>query len=211
MASTDARPLPIKNTAYRLYFDIRKGDGTLITSWTGADSEVSKDGGNYADCTNEATEIQTSGTGYLDLTSTEMNADSVVVKITVTNSGALPVVATLYPNEGGDIDVDVTYIAGAATTAEASLAAEFTLSADTQSTTSIVFANTTHSTQANAFKGCVVQITSSATSNKGERANITASSHTAGKTTCALTSGELKTTPATGDTIAIIGKVASGA
>jgi hypothetical protein len=112
MASSDARPVPIKNTAYRHYFCFRKNDGTLITTWAGMDSEVSKDGGNFADCTNEATEIQTSGCGYIDLTSTEMNADSVVLKATVTNTDALPYVCTLFPNEGGDIDVDVTYVGG---------------------------------------------------------------------------------------------------
>jgi hypothetical protein len=114
MASTDARPVPIKNTAYRHYFCFRKNDGTLITTWAGMDSEVSKDAGNFADCTNEATEIQTSGCGYIDLTSTEMNADSVVLKATVTNTDALPYVCTLFPNEGGDIDVDVTYVGGSA-------------------------------------------------------------------------------------------------
>ena len=103
MASTDANPVPAKNAAFRLYFDIRKGDGTLVTSWTGADSEVSLDGGSFSDCTNEATEIGTTGIGYIDLTSGEMNADSTVYKLTVTNTGALPVVITLYPAEAGDV------------------------------------------------------------------------------------------------------------
>ena len=106
MASTDARPLPLKNTAYRFTFAIRKpSDGTLITSWAGADSEVSKDGGSFSDCTNEATEIGTSGVGYLDLTSTEMNADTVALKITVTNTGAVPQVFTFLPEESSDRDV----------------------------------------------------------------------------------------------------------
>lgn len=110
MASSDALPVPRKNVAYRLYFEIRKNDGTLITGATGADSEISKDGGTFADCTNEITEIATSsGVYYLDLTSTEMNADSVVVKTTVTNTSALPTILALYPQEADDIRVNTTY------------------------------------------------------------------------------------------------------
>lgn len=105
MPASDAFPVPRKNTAWRVYFAIRKSDGTLITSWTGADSEESLDGGAFSDCTNEATEIGTSGCGYLDLTAAEMNADAVLVKITVTNTGALPLVLTLFPEEAGDYRV----------------------------------------------------------------------------------------------------------
>ena len=122
MAASDAKPIPQKNTAYRLYFDLRKYDGSLVTSWTGQDSEVSKDGGNFSDCTNEATEIQTSGAGYLDLTSSEMNADVVLIKITVTNTDALTLILVLYPEETGDIRVSVTQMA-AGVIAAASFAA----------------------------------------------------------------------------------------
>lgn len=110
MAASDARPVPRKNAAWRVYFAIRKSDGTLITSWTGADSEVSKDGGSFADCTDEATEVGTSGCGYLDLSASEMNADAVTIKITVTNSGALPLVLTVFPEEAGDYRIDTTNI-----------------------------------------------------------------------------------------------------
>jgi hypothetical protein len=116
MASTDSRPIPIKNTAYRLYFPIWKSDGTLITTWTGMDSQVSKDGAAFAACTNEATEIGTTGVGYLDLTAAEMNADAVVLKTTVTNTSAMPVVISMYPEETGDINVDVTAFGGTAGT-----------------------------------------------------------------------------------------------
>lgn len=122
MATTDARPVPKKNVAYRLYFDIRKNDGSLITTWAGQDTELSLDGGNYADATNEATEIQTSGTGYIDLTAGEMNADCVIVKTTVTNTGALPFVAVLFPTESADIPVDASASAVASVTAGVSLA-----------------------------------------------------------------------------------------
>lgn len=116
MAATDARPVPRKNAAFRFYFAIRKNDGTLITTWAGQDSEVSLDGAAFADCTNEATEIGTSGCGYIDLTAAEMNADSVVLKVTVTNTDALPLVFTLFPEEAGDYRSDVTHFGGTAGT-----------------------------------------------------------------------------------------------
>ena len=117
MASTDARPLPIKNTAYRLTFPIYKSDGTLITAAAGLDSEVSKDAGTFADCTNEATEIATSsGVYYLDLSSTEMNADCVAVVVKTSSTGAVPPVFILYPQESGDVKVDVQSYGGTAGT-----------------------------------------------------------------------------------------------
>ena len=117
MASTDARPVPIKNTAYRLTFAIYKNDGTLITAAAGLDSEVSKDAGTFADCTNEATEIATSsGVYYLDLTSTEMNADCVAVVVKTSSTGAVPPTFILYPQESGDIKVDVQSYGGTAGT-----------------------------------------------------------------------------------------------
>ncbi len=119
MAASDAVPVPRKNVAYRFYFAIRKpSDSTLITSWAGQDSEVSFDGAAYSDCTNEATEIGTSGTGYIDLTASEMNADCVILKVTVTNTGAVPLVFVLYPEESGDYRSNVTQISGDATAAD---------------------------------------------------------------------------------------------
>lgn len=115
MASSDARPFPLKNTAYRVTFVIMDADGDLVTGAAGLDSEISKDGGTFADCTNEATEIATSsGVYYLDLTAAEMNADTVAIIVKTSTSGAKTTPIVLYPVEGGDIDVDVTYIGGAA-------------------------------------------------------------------------------------------------
>lgn len=106
MASTDALPIPLKNTAYRVSFPIFDADGDLVTGATGLDSEVSKDGGTFADCTNEATEIATSsGMYYLDLTSTEMNADTVIIIVKTTTSGAKTTPIILYPKEAGNITV----------------------------------------------------------------------------------------------------------
>lgn len=115
MAASDAIPVPRKNTAYRFSFAIRKpSDSTLITTWTGMDSEVSLDGGAFADCTNEATEIGTSGCGYIDLTAAEMNADSVILKVTVTNTGAVPLVFVFLPESAGDYRADVVQLLGTA-------------------------------------------------------------------------------------------------
>lgn len=110
MAASDAIPVPRKNTAFRLSLAIRKNDGTLITSWAGADSEVSLDGGTFSDCSNEVTEIGTSGCGYIDLTAAEMNADTVIYKLTVTNTDALPIVIVINPEEAGDYRVDTVQI-----------------------------------------------------------------------------------------------------
>ena len=109
MSASDAIPVPRKNVAYRFYFGLRKpSDSTLITSWTGQDSEVDKDGAGYADCTNEATEIGTSGSGYIDLTATEMNADHVFLKITITNTGSVTYLFDIYPETAGDYRVSDT-------------------------------------------------------------------------------------------------------
>lgn len=119
MASTDAIPVPRKNVAYRHYFCIRDADGDLVTGATGLDSEVSKDGGTFADCTNEATEIATSsGCYYLDLTNTEMNADSVMLIVKTTSSGAKTYVAAFYPEEAGDIRCDTVMVSGDSTAAD---------------------------------------------------------------------------------------------
>lgn len=98
MASTDARPFPLKNVAYRVTFPILDSDGDLVTGASGLDSEVSKDGGAFADCTSEATEIAaSSGMYYLDLTSTEMNADTVAIIVKTSTSGAKTTPIVLYP------------------------------------------------------------------------------------------------------------------
>lgn len=113
MASTDAKPVPQKNVAYRVTFPILDADGDLVTGASGLDSEVSKDGGTFADCTNEATEIATSsGVYYLDLTSTEMNADTVAVIVKTSSSGAKTTTIVMYPEEAGDIRVNVTQFGG---------------------------------------------------------------------------------------------------
>src|SRR4028118_1575003 len=118
MASTDAKPIPQKNVAYRVTFPIFDADGDLVTGATGLDSEISKDGGTFADCTSEATEIATSsGMYYLDLTATEMNADTVAIIVKTSSSGAKTTPIVMYPEEAGDVRVNVTQVNGTTQTA----------------------------------------------------------------------------------------------
>lgn len=110
MASSDARPVPRKNTAFRVTFPIFNEDGDLLTGATGLDSERSLDGGTFADCTNEATEIAaSSGVYYLDLTASEMNADTVAIMIKSSSVGAKTTVLVLYPEEAGDTRLSSTF------------------------------------------------------------------------------------------------------
>lgn len=112
MASTDARPVPRKNAAYRVYFPILDADGDPVTGAAGLDSEVSIDGGAFSDCTNEATEIGSSGIYYLDLTSGEMNGDAVVVRVQTSTTGAKTTPIIFYPEEIGDFRCDVKQVNG---------------------------------------------------------------------------------------------------
>lgn len=108
MAASDARPVPRKNVAYRVTFPIRDNDGDLVTGAAGLDSEISRDGVAFIDATNEATELaSSSGMYYLELTASEMNADTVaiIVKTSTTDAKTTPIV--MYPEEVGDFRADV--------------------------------------------------------------------------------------------------------
>jgi len=124
MAASDAKPYPIKGQAYRVTFPILDNDGDLVTGAAGLDSEISKDAGTFSDCTNEATEVATnSGMYYLDLTATEMNADTVaiIVKTSTANAKTTPIV--LYPVEDSDIRVNTVQIESADATDQIKTAA----------------------------------------------------------------------------------------
>ena len=115
MAAGDATPWPIKGQAYRATFPIFDADGDLVSGAAVLDSEVSKDAAAYADCTNEATEIGSSGTYYLDLTASEMTADTVAVLVKTSTVGAKTTVLILYPITNGlDLPVNVKYVNGGA-------------------------------------------------------------------------------------------------
>jgi len=116
MAATDATPFPVKNQAFRVTFPILDNTGSLVSGAAALDSEVSKDAGAFADVTAEATEIATSsGVYYLDLTATEMNADTVVVIVKTTTTDAKTTTLVMYPQTDGlDRTVDVTHWNGTA-------------------------------------------------------------------------------------------------
>jgi hypothetical protein len=134
MASTDAKAFPIKNQAYRVTFPILDADGDLVTAAAALDSEVSKDGATFADCTSEATEIATgSGMYFLDLTATEMNADTVAVIVKTTSTGAKTTAMVFYPLEDADLRVNVAQWAGSAT-ATTNIALKTTLAKTTDIT-----------------------------------------------------------------------------
>ena len=92
------QPQPKRNAAYTVVFPILDADGDLVTGATGLDSEISKDLGTFADCTNEATELATSSGMYsLNLTADEMNADIVAIIVKTTTTGAKTTPIVLYP------------------------------------------------------------------------------------------------------------------
>jgi len=181
MAASDAIPVPRKNADYRFYFAIRKpSDSTLITTWAGMDSEVSKDGGAYADCTNEATEVGTSGTGYIDLTASEMNADCVMLKVTVTNTGSVPLVFVLYPEEVGDYRANAAQIGGQTASASGTVTFPNATLASTTNITAGTITTATNVTTVNGLAANVITATSIA-SNAITDAKINAGAFTSAK------------------------------
>lgn len=95
----NALPYPVYGVPYGVVFPILDNDGDLVGSAAGLDSEISKNGDTPTDCTNEATEIGTSGTYYLVLSAAEMTADVVALVIRTTTTDAKPTVLTLYPRK----------------------------------------------------------------------------------------------------------------
>ena len=94
----DAHQFPIRGAHYLLTFPILDADGDLVTGASTPDTEVSKDLGTFADCTNEFTEIATaSGTYYIYLTGAEMTADVVCVIAKSATAGAKTTPMFLYP------------------------------------------------------------------------------------------------------------------
>jgi len=103
-ASTDATIVPVKNQAFRVSFPILDNDGDPVTGAAGLDTEISCDAAGDGDATNEATEIATSsGMYYLDLTSGEMNCDTVSVKVQSTTTDSKDTMLVLYPWRTGDL------------------------------------------------------------------------------------------------------------
>ena len=208
MASTDARPIPIKNTAYQgdvSYPGCRWGSSNRRVC-TGQRNR--KDAGTFTDCTNEATEIATaSGMYYLDLTSTEMNADCVAVIVKTSTSGAKTVPIVLYPQESGDIKTDIqsvntdaTAAANLAKTTRAIGRGTVTTGGSATSIPTSAFAPS--GAALNQFVGRIITFDADTTTTalRGQATDVTASTNAANPT-FAVTA--LTTAPASGDTFSI--------
>ena len=86
-----------KNTIFDLQFPIYDADGDLVSGASALDTEISANGGDFADATNEATEIATtSGCYKVQLTAAEMNTDRVMVITKTSTSGAKTAVNVMY-------------------------------------------------------------------------------------------------------------------
>lgn len=85
-----------KNTSVKIVFPILDADGDLVISAAALDSEYSLDGGAFSDCTNEATEIGSTGIYHLTLTAGETNGDVVCIQVKTTTSGAKTTVLVFY-------------------------------------------------------------------------------------------------------------------
>lgn len=120
MAAGDALAVPQKGLAFRLYFEWRKNDGTLLSGAAGVVSQISKDGGTFANTTNTPTELATaSGVYYIDFTATETGGSisALVFKGTSTSAGAVPVVQPVYLALDLSIPVNATRIGGSVSAA----------------------------------------------------------------------------------------------
>lgn len=184
MASTDATAIPVKNQAYRVTFPIWDADGDLVAGATGLDSEVSKDGGAFADAASEATEIATaSGMYFLDLTATEMNADTVAIIVKTSSSGAKTTPIILYPQEAGDIRVNVTYWNSTAVAAPATAGIPDVnvknIDNDAASASGpVTFPNATLASTTNITGGTITTVTNLTTNNDKTGYSLTAGEHT---------------------------------
>ncbi|MHC4808625.1 MAG: hypothetical protein ACYTBX_20510, partial [Planctomycetota bacterium] len=83
-----------KNAATYIIFPITDSTGTLISSAAGLDSELDEynDGtapNGFTDCTNEATEVGSTGQYYLSLANTEVDDDYTIIQVKSTSAGAL--------------------------------------------------------------------------------------------------------------------------
>lgn len=100
MAASDAQPFPIKNKALRLTFPIITAAGALVTTGTQTVT-ISKDQGTFANPSvgsTSATQVATtSGVWYVDLSATDLNADTVAVKIS--DGTNPPTILIIYPVE----------------------------------------------------------------------------------------------------------------
>ena len=109
-----------KNVATYIVFPIVDADGDLVTGAATLDSELDAfaDGAapdGFADCTNEATEIGSTGIYYLLLTQTEMNNDYIAVQVKTGTAGAKTQVILIRTMVGDPLNMTASTDATAAT------------------------------------------------------------------------------------------------
>lgn len=91
MAASHVREFHRRNAPRRIYFFTFDTAGAVVAALTTPDTEISKDGGAFADCTNEATAVS-DGLQYIDLTATETNADRIAIIVKAANAAYTPTV-----------------------------------------------------------------------------------------------------------------------
>jgi hypothetical protein len=102
-----------KNVATYIVFPIVDADGDLVSSAAGLDSEIDTFGDGtapdgFVDCTNEATEIGSTGMYYLSLAQSEMNHDYIVLQVKTTTSGAKTQVILIRTMVGDPLNIGTT-------------------------------------------------------------------------------------------------------
>lgn len=102
-----------KNQATIIAFPIMNISGEVVVSAADLDSEIDTWSNTVApngfdDCTNEATEIGSSGVYYLSLTQAEMNNDYLYLKIGSSTEGAISQHILIRTMEGDPLDIATT-------------------------------------------------------------------------------------------------------
>jgi len=109
----NALPYPVYGVPYVLKFPLLDADGDPVSP-SSPDSEISKNGDEFVDCTNEAVEIATSsGISYLILTGSELSADTIA--IIIKSTGAKTTVFTFSPRKLVTIRAGTSASAGSST------------------------------------------------------------------------------------------------
>lgn len=148
-SASDAHPYPVYNARFRVTAPLMDADGDLVSAASTPDSEISKDAGTFADCTNEMTELATaSGVYSLDLTSTELTCQTAAVILKSATAGMKTTTLVLYPARLPVIRTG---------TAQAGAASTITLDSGASALTDYyvgAFVNITNNSPANAQGQC---------------------------------------------------------
>lgn len=142
MAASDCKPQPKKNEAFHLPVDLWLTTGLINSGAAGLDSEVSKDGGAYTDCTNECVEIGSSGSYALELTSTEMNADLVRIQVKSSTTNAITAKYKIVTTETGDWIANATQVGGQTASAAGTVTFPGTIASTTNITAGTITTTT---------------------------------------------------------------------